>query len=251
MGKTKAVTPGKPDKKSDPRLTRATRIQLYAARSHLGLDVLKETGLRMPVQVYFKDPRVAERFKDVGIDPDFTTPWEPGLRDGPTSARFAVVDYDSTTNTLTPPAVWNQDENCYFAPDGTPLDGNAIALFQFHQLSVWAIVQNTLSFFESGFALGRRISWAFEGNRLIIVPHAGYGQNAYYDRESKSLQLYWFDDGLYVTQAALQAAGALGTKLAQIGGMPIDQAYAAVATVISHDTEIWAKALSPDLLVVP
>jgi len=194
MGKTKAVTPGKPDKKSDPRLTRATRIQLYAARSHLGLDVLKETGLRMPVQVYFKDPRVAERFKDVGIDPDFTTPWEPGLRDGPTSARFAVVDYDSTTNTLTPPAVWNQDENCYFAPDGTPLDGNAIALFQFHQLSVWAIVQNTLSFFESGFALGRRISWAFEGNRLIIVPHAGYGQNAYYDRESKSLQLYWFDD---------------------------------------------------------
>ena len=66
MGKAKAVTPGKPDKKSDRRLTRATRIQLYAARGHLGLDVLKETGLRMPVQVYFKDPRVAERFKDVG-----------------------------------------------------------------------------------------------------------------------------------------------------------------------------------------
>src|SRR5262249_51917014 len=30
-------------------------------------------------------------------------------------------------------------------------------------------------------------------NRLIIVPHAGYGQNAFYDRDSKSLQFYYFD----------------------------------------------------------
>ena len=37
--------------------------------------------------------------------------------------------------------------------------------------------------------------WAFEGNRLILVPHAGYGQNAYYDRASKSLQFYYFDSG--------------------------------------------------------
>jgi hypothetical protein len=57
---------------------------------------------------------------------------------------------------------------------------------------VWAIIQNTLDFFESGFALGRRISWAFEGSRLIVLPHAGYNENAYYDRASKSLQFYWF-----------------------------------------------------------
>lgn len=30
---------------------------------------------------------------------------------------------------------------------------------------------------------------------MIVVPHAGYGQNAYYDRSSKSLQFYYFDDG--------------------------------------------------------
>ena len=177
----------------DRKLTRATLIELYAARRYLGLDTLKETGLRMPVAVYFKDPDVAETHEGAGIDVEFTTPWEPGFRDGPTSARFAVVDYDSTGNTLTPPAVWDRKENCYRAPDGTLLDEAAKELFQFHQLSVWAIVQNTLDFFESGFALGRRISWAFEGNRLIVVPHAGYGENAYYDRASKSLQFYWFD----------------------------------------------------------
>jgi hypothetical protein len=177
------------------RLTRSTMIQLYAARRHLDMDVLKETGLRMQVDVYFKDPRVAKVNKEIGLDPEFTTPWEPGLRDGPTSARFVVVDYDSTTNRLSPPAKWDMDGRRYTAPDGTPLDKAAIGLPQFHQQSVWAIVQNTLNFFEGGFALGRRVSWAFEGNRLIIVPHAGYGQNAYYDRDSKSLQFYWFDTG--------------------------------------------------------
>jgi hypothetical protein len=28
---------------------------------------------------------------------------------------------------------------------------------------------------------------------LIVVPHAGYGKNAFYDRDSKSLQFYYFD----------------------------------------------------------
>ena len=31
-----------------------------------------------------------------------------------------------------------------------------------------------------------------KGNRLIVVPHAGYGENAFYDRASKSLQFYYF-----------------------------------------------------------
>jgi hypothetical protein len=171
----------------------ATRRQLYAARRYLGLKAWEELGLRMPVEVYFKDPRVALEFKDVSIDDEFTAPWEPGLRDGPTSARFVVVDYDATNNTLTDPAVWNEEESRYEAPDRTVLDGKATALFQYHQLFAWATVQNTLDYFESGYGLGRRITWAFEGNRLIIVPHAGYGENAYYDRASKSLQLYWFD----------------------------------------------------------
>jgi hypothetical protein len=189
-GSTRAATNGK----AGLKLSRQMMLDLYCARYGLDLETRKLTGLRMPVEVYFKDPRVARRFKNTGIDPDFTTPWEPGLRDGPSSARFTVVDYDATSNTLTPPAIWRPKQNRFEAPDGTVLDGKALSLFQFHQQSVWAIAQNTLDFFEHGFALGRRIRWAFEGNRLIIVPHAGQGQNAYYDRASKSLQFYWFDD---------------------------------------------------------
>ncbi|MGY2932718.1 hypothetical protein ACVWZ6_002320 [Bradyrhizobium sp. GM6.1] len=87
---------------SDRKLTRATLIELYAARRYLGLAALKETGLRLPIEVYFKDPAVASASEGAGFDTEFTAPWEPGLRDGPTSARFAVVDYDATSNTLTP-----------------------------------------------------------------------------------------------------------------------------------------------------
>jgi len=33
----------------------------------MGLDAWKELGLRMPVEVYFKDPRVAQVFKESRI----------------------------------------------------------------------------------------------------------------------------------------------------------------------------------------
>src|SRR5437868_2577024 len=183
-----------PAKKPALELPSRMRVDLYAARQYLRLGTIEDAGLRIPVRVYFKDPDVAAEFEGAGFDPDFTTPWEPGLRDGPTSARFAVVDYDSTRNVLTPPAIWDASKRRYVAPDRkTVLDEKTKDLYQYHQLSVWANVQNTLDFFESSSGLGRRIGWGFEGNRLTIVPHAGNGENAYYDRDSKSLQLYWFE----------------------------------------------------------
>ena len=75
---------------------------------------------------------------------------------------------------------------------GKPLVPTSSGSFQFHQVSVWALLQRALAFFEDGSGLGRTVPWAFEGNRLIVVPHAGYGENAFYDRRSKSLQFYYF-----------------------------------------------------------
>lgn len=168
------------------------RRQLYAARRYLSRASHDKLGLRVKVEVYFKDPRVAQDFPGVGLDAGFTVPWEPGLGDGPTSARFAVVDYDATTGTLAQPAGWDAKANGYRWPE--PADPKAPKPPpQFRQVNAWAILQNTLEHFESGFGLGRRIPWGFEGNRLIVVPNAGYGENAYYDRKSKSLQFYYFD----------------------------------------------------------
>jgi hypothetical protein len=187
------------------KLPPAVQAGLYAARRFLDGNAQTTLGLRIPFDVYFQDPLVAARDPDLAFDTDFLVPWEPGLDDGPTSARFAVVDYDGNTETLTPPARWRPDLRAFVGPNDEPLDRDHTSVLQFHQVNAWAVAQRALDFFESGFGLGRRIPWAFEGNRLIIVPHAGYGENAYYDRHSKSLQFYYSERDTYRMDTCLSA----------------------------------------------
>ncbi|CAM5763878.1 hypothetical protein LMIY3S_00959 [Labrys miyagiensis] len=175
------------------RLGSEDRRALYATARFLGRETLENLNLRIPFHVYFKDPSLQTKLPGEEMDTDFRVPWEPGITSGPTSARFAVVDFDGGTGMLNDPAEWKPKENAFYYK-GSKLDQGAKDKMQFHQVSAWAVAQNALDFFESSWALGRRILWGFEGNRLIIVPHAGYGQNAYYDRKSKSLQFYYFDD---------------------------------------------------------
>jgi hypothetical protein len=153
----------------------------------------QKLGLRVPFDVYFQDPLVAEHNAALAFDDNCYIPWEPNIGDGPTSARLVVVDYDAHTETVAPPARWDAGTNKFLDPSGKVLDKRNADGPQFRQQHVWAITQRALDFFESAFALGRRIPWGFDGNRLILVPHAGIGQNAYYDRESHSLQFYYFD----------------------------------------------------------
>ena len=183
--------------KKPASLTKATLLKLYAARRLLDSSVQEELGLKLPFEVYFQDPLFAKEHPDMTFDTALV-PWEPGLMCGPTSARFAVVDFNGDTEALVPPSTWNEELKTFCDSSGIPIDGKSFLenhALQAHQVHVWAVLQRALDFFESGFGLGRRISWAFEGNRLIVVPHAGYGKNAFYDRQSKSLQFYYFDSG--------------------------------------------------------
>lgn len=153
---------------------------LYAAAEYLPENVEREFGLQIPFDVYIQDPLVAKEHPELGEVEQVYVRWEPGLTDGPTSARFAVVDFNGDIGYLAPAAKWWKDVK------------KDVSNLQFHQVNVWALLQRALAFFEEGKGLGRQIPWAFEGNRLIVVPHAGYGANAFYDRRSKSLQFYYF-----------------------------------------------------------
>jgi hypothetical protein len=175
------------------KLNAGDRLELYAVRHALGTGLEAKLGLRIPIDIYFQDPLVAASNPDLAFDENCLISWEPGFGDGPTSARFAVVDYDGHTESLAPPARWDGTDNTFRDPDGAVLDRTKADTAQFHSVNVWAVVQRALDFYEGGFGLGRRIPWAFDGNRLIVVPHAGLGENAYYDRESHSLQFYYFD----------------------------------------------------------
>jgi hypothetical protein len=168
------------------------RVTLYAQARYLPKDLRRKCGLLLPFSTYFQDPFVAKTDPTKGIDEEVFVPWEPGLTDGPTSSRFAIVDFNADAGTIEPPAEWSEEAQAFIGKDGTPVGKDNAATLQFHQVSVWALLQCALAFFEDASALGRSIPWAFEGNRLIVVPHAGFGENAFYDRASKSLQFYYF-----------------------------------------------------------
>jgi hypothetical protein len=183
-----------PNRKSikDVLISPDVRLRLYSLRRAIPREFKERAALEIPFVTYFQDPFVAKHDPSKGFNEETFVEWEPGLGDGPTSSRFAVVDYNADTGRLEPAAVWELESERFLGPNGNPLESADSTSSQFHQVSVWALLKCALDFFENATALGRTIPWAFEGNRLIVVPHAGYGENAYYDRASKSLQFYYF-----------------------------------------------------------
>jgi hypothetical protein len=183
-----------PKRKSieDVRISPEIRLRLYSLRRAFPDEFEQKAGLQIPFVTYFQDPFVAKQDPKNGLNEKAFVDWEPGLADGPTSSRFAVVDYNADSGRLEPAAVWDLETERYLGTNQQPVESGDPTSFQFHQVSVWALLKCALDFFEEPTALGRTIPWAFEGNRLIVVPHAGYGENAYYDRLSKSLQFYYF-----------------------------------------------------------
>lgn len=135
-----------------------------------------------PVQVQFLPRRHRTQDDDVTARPD-----EEFVAPGPTSSRVAVVDYDSSQDTV-------------YAPVEPLKDGTGFKLrkkvdladFHFHQVNVWAIVNRTLAQLEHPRLLGRPIPWASGQGRLLILPHAGYGENAFYSRTTGGLHFLYF-----------------------------------------------------------
>ncbi len=69
----------------------------------------------------------------------------------------------------------------------TPIESPA-----FIQVSVWATVLRTMYLYEEADALGRPISWGFPAPQLLVIPRAGWLENAFYERRSHSLQFFSF-----------------------------------------------------------
>ena len=100
---------------------------------------------------------------------------------GPIGERMAVFDYNVDRDVVFPPATPRKD-------GGFPeyeLDD-----MRFHQLNVYAIAARATELVE--LELGRPLRWGFEGSRLLVVPHAGTLENAFYSAESHSLLFYSF-----------------------------------------------------------
>jgi len=107
------------------------------------------------------------------------------LAPGPSGHRVQVIDYDSSNNTLYKPAKLTDGD-----PYETVTDAQLLSDPGFHAQNVYAIVMRTLARFE--FALGRRVSWGFNGHQIKVAPHAFADANAFYSEQDRALMFGYF-----------------------------------------------------------
>jgi hypothetical protein len=135
--------------------------------------------LRIPVLLKDADSERIEAF----LPTETRTVEVESLLPGPVSDRVAIVDL-RPGGTLAPPLPVPTDLRPR-RPTATPYQ-DAFTI----RWSVFATVLETLKLFESPDCLGRRVEWAFPGPQLLVVPEAGLAANAYYQRETRSLQFF-------------------------------------------------------------
>jgi len=113
------------------------------------------------------------------------------LQPGPWGYRVHTVDYDSSTETLYQPIEYPSPEE---GPNGDPFKGASDAKLlsdpNFHAQNTYAIVMRILARFE--FALGRRVSWHFDGHQIKVAPHAFAEANAFYSERDQALLFGYF-----------------------------------------------------------
>lgn len=146
--------------------------------------------MKAKLPIMLDDPQSS---KLAGLDDfeEFITREEELFLDGPVSRRVAVLDFDPKTGEILPGARFippgkKKKLGSYEIPAEEGVYGRA-----FQQVCAFATVLRTMYLFEEPDALGRRLTWAFGSPQLLVIPRAGEWPNAFYDRESHSLQLFY------------------------------------------------------------
>lgn len=141
---------------------------------------------RLPMML--DDPETS-RYAGLDDFETFITRDEDFFLDGPVSRRVAVLDFDAATGAVLPGARFadpgKRKLGSYDCPAEEGIYGRS-----FQQVNAFATVLRTMYLFEEPDALGRRLTWAFGAPQLLVVPRAGEMPNAFYERESHSLQLF-------------------------------------------------------------
>lgn len=126
-----------------------------------------------------------ELYQNVDLEDEF-------FLDGPISKRVAVLDFDEKTGALrpgvpyVPPRRGRKVGSYAIAAEDDVTARDRLAV------SVFATIWKTMQLFEGKDALGRKLTWAFDGPQLLVVPRAGRMINAYYERASRSVQFFYF-----------------------------------------------------------
>lgn len=129
-------------------------------------------------------------YEEVILTAEVDVPAEE-LAPGPRGYRVQVIDYNSSTGKLYTTLDYKLlEEGKYCDPFADEPDSTLLTNPTFHAQNVYAIIMRTLARFE--FALGRRISWSFDGHQLQVAPHAFADANAFYSKRDRALLFGYF-----------------------------------------------------------
>ena len=113
------------------------------------------------------------------------------LGPGPWGHRAQVIDFDSSTQTLYLPPEYTAGADGLMNDPFSEADPEALLEEpRFHAQNAFVIVMRTLARFER--ALGRRVSWGFDGHQIKIAPHAFADANAFYSPRDEALLFGYF-----------------------------------------------------------
>jgi hypothetical protein len=109
-------------------------------------------------------------------------------------------------------------------------------------------------------SIDRRIP-TFSRNRMLVEllrlvalvgdAHTSVQPDASLTRRYYPLELYGFEDGVYVRRADSANAALVGAKVLRIGRASADEAFAEAGTIIAHENEWWVHAWAPFWLAIP
>jgi hypothetical protein len=171
-------------------------------------------GVLLPVLI--QDPFVAGQTEARSIVHPVIVKDPAGFTEGPACRRVAVVDLDFHTGRLRGLAGFDprgspyRDIAAYRVAIPTKRGTGAmpwtrgygkgtdverlgfVALDDpFMKVSVFGTVLRTIGLVQDPAVLGREVTWAFPGQQLLVVPRAAEMDNAFYHRDSRSLQFYY------------------------------------------------------------
>lgn len=153
--------------------------------------------MKAKLPMMLDDPQTT-RYAGLDDYEEFITREEDFFLDGPVSRRVAVLDFDPATGEILPGARFTPPglapNKSKFGRYSFPED-EGIYSRAFQQINAFATVLRTMYLFEEPDALGRRLTWAFGTPQLLVLPRAGEWANAFYERESRSLQLFYIPRG--------------------------------------------------------
>jgi hypothetical protein len=150
---------------------------------------------RIPLMI--QDPLISS-ITDMEKVTEGFDPIEPFFLDGPVTSKIAVLDFSEDGQRL-PGAKFQQLKQHkmgrYVDSSGKNLyeaSGQDIYSPEFMQVSVFATILKTIYMLQEHETLGRELTWAFNAPQLLVIPRAGDWENAFYQRETHSLQFFYF-----------------------------------------------------------